>query len=113
MLRQAVQMRGPVPQGMWSHDPNLFQYQSDLELARELLRAARQEAGCTLLYVYAPVYPEWEQVGLVLQAQLAELGLRLELEPLPYATMRARLDEGDFDIAIGNWTPDFAASYMF
>lgn len=52
-------------------------------------------------------------MGLVLQAQLAELGIRLELEPLAYATMRARLDEGDFDIAIGNWTPDFADPYMF
>lgn len=113
MLRQAVQMRGPVPQGMWSHDPNLFQYQRDLELARELLRAAGQEGGFTLRYLYGPVYPEWEQVGLVLQAQLAELGIRLELEPLAYATMRARLDEGDFDIAIGNWTPDFADPYMF
>lgn len=27
--------------------------------------------------------------------------------------MRDRLDKGDFDIALGNWSPDFADPFMF
>ncbi|OUN00668.1 MAG: peptide ABC transporter substrate-binding protein [Firmicutes bacterium ZCTH02-B6] len=112
MLGNAVQMRGPVPQGMWSHDPEMFQYRRDLDKARALLA----EAGANNLrlgYLYSPVYPEWEQIGLALQAQLAEVGIQLELQPYAYATMRAMLGDGDFDIAVGNWTPDFADPYMF
>lgn len=113
MLGSAVQMRGPVPQGMWSHDPEAYQYTLDLEKARALLAEAGYSGGLTLGYLYSPIYPEWEQIGLALQAQLAAIGIRLELEPFAYATMRAMLDEGDFDIAVGNWSPDFADPYMF
>ena len=112
MLGNAVQMRGPVPQGMWSHDPELFQYRRDLDKARALLREAGV-SGLRLGYLYSPVYPEWEQIGLALQAQLAEVGIQLELQPYAYATMRAMLGDGEFDIAVGNWTPDFADPYMF
>lgn len=113
MLGNAVQMRGPVPQGMWSHDPELYQYRRDLAKARALLAEAGVVGGLRLEYLYSPVYPEWEQIGLALQAQLAEVGIGLELVPYAYATMRAMLDTGDFDIAVGNWTPDFADPYMF
>ncbi len=113
MLGNAVQMRGPVPQGMWSHDPDLFQYRRDLDKARALLREAGLSGGLRLGYLYSPVYPEWEQIGLALQAQLAEVGIQLELQPYAYATMRAMLGDGEFDIAVGNWTPDFADPFMF
>lgn len=113
MLGNAVQMRGPVPQGMWSHDPEAYQYSLDLDKARALLAEAGYSGGLTLGYLYSPVYPEWEQIGLALQAQLAQVGIRLELEPYAYATMRAMLGDGDFDIAVGNWSPDFADPYMF
>ncbi|MFO7266063.1 MAG: ABC transporter substrate-binding protein [Limnochordales bacterium] len=113
MLGNATQMRGPVPQGMWSHDPNAYQYTLDLNKARQLLAEAGYGNGLTLGYLYSPVYSEWEQIGLALQAQLAQIGIRLELQPYAYATMRAMLDEGNFDIAVGNWSPDFADPYMF
>lgn len=113
MLGNAVQMRGPVPSGMWSHMPDAYQYSLNLDKARELLADAGFGDGLTLGYLYSPTYPEWEQIGLALQAQLASVGVQLELEPLAYATMREKLGEGDFDISVGNWTPDFADPYMF
>ena len=114
MLGSAVQMRGPVPQGMWSHDPEAYQYTLDLEKARALLAEAGYSGGLTLGYLYSPVYPEWEQIGLALQAQLAaDRHSPASWSHSPYATMRAMLGEGDFDIAVGNWSPDFADPYMF
>lgn len=113
MLGNATQMRGPVPQGMWSHDANAHQYTFDLAKAQQLMAEAGYPNGFTLGYLYSPVYPEWEQIGLALQAQLGLIGIRLQLEPYAYATMRAMLDEGNFDLAIGNWSPDFADPYMF
>lgn len=46
--------------------------------------------------------------GLVLQQALAPLGIALEMQENDYPTMRDKIDKGNFDIAIGNWSPDLA-----
>src|SRR5690606_3264414 len=58
MLGNAVQMRGPVPQGMWSHDPELHQYRRDEDKARALLGEAGVEGGLRLTDLYSPVRSE-------------------------------------------------------
>ena len=112
LLGQGVQMRGPIPIGMWGHDDNAMQYSYDPEKAKALLK----EAGVSdvkLSYLYAKTDPTWEPLGLVLQQELAEVGIKLELQQLAYPTMREHLNKGDFDIAVGNWTPDYADPSMF
>ena len=112
MLDQAVQMRGPIPLGMWGHDDKLMQYSYDPAKAKALLK----EAGVSdvkLSYLYAKTDPTWEPIGLVLQQELAAVGIKLELQKLAYPTMREHLNTGDFDIAVGNWTPDYADPSMF
>lgn len=112
LLGNATQMRGPIPQGMWGHDEELMQYSHDAERAKELLEEAGV-AGETISYLYASNDPNWEPIGLTLQANLAQIGLNVEMEQYAYATMRDRLDRGEFDVAVGNWTPDFSDPYMF
>ena len=46
-------------------------------------------------------------------ASLGKIGINVKLEKLANATMRDRVGKGDYDIAIGNWSPDFADPYMF
>ncbi len=104
---EARQMRGPVPYGMWSHDETLKQYSYDPAKAKQLLG----EAGISkanLTYLYAKTDPNWETIGLVLQQTLAPLGITLDLQENDYPTMRGRIDKGDFDIAVGNWSPDLS-----
>ena len=48
-----------------------------------------------------------------MQAYLAQLNIDVSLEKLANATLRERIETGDFDIAIGGWSPDFADPYMF
>jgi peptide/nickel transport system substrate-binding protein len=112
MLGQAVQMRGPIPIGMWGHDDNVTQYAYDPAKAKALL----EDAGVSdvkLGFLYAKTDPTWEPIGLILQQELAEVGIEVELQQLAYPTMREHLNTGDFDIAIGNWTPDYADPSMF
>ena len=112
LLGQGVQMRGPIPIGMWGHDDNVMQYSYDPAKAKALL----EEAGVsdvTLGFLYAKTDPTWEPIGLILQQELAEVGIEVELQQLAYPTMREHLNTGDFDIAIGNWTPDYADPSMF
>lgn len=112
LLGQGVQMRGPIPIGMWGHDDKLMQYSYDPDKAKALL----EEAGVSdvkLGYLYAKTDPTWEPIGLVLQQNLAKVGIEVELQQLAYPTMREHLNTGEFDIAAGNWTPDYADPSMF
>ena len=46
----------------------------------------------------------------VVKQPLNKLGINVKLEKLANATMRDRVGKGDYDIAIGNWSPDFFTS---
>lgn len=112
MLGQAEQMRGPIPKGLWGHDDTVMQYSYDPQKAKDLLK----EAGVSDLsfnYLYAKTDPAWEQIGLVLQQNLADIGVKVKLQDFAYPTMRDKLNTGDFDIAAGNWSPDYGDPSMF
>lgn len=106
------QMRGPIPEGMWGYDAGAMQYSFDLNKAKEAL-AKVAEKPKTLSFLYSDNDPNWEPIALSLQANLQALGINIKLEKLANATMRERIGKGDYDIAIGNWSPDFADPYMF
>lgn len=109
---QAEQMRGPIPDGMWGHDKTVHQFTHNVAKAKALLKKSGVNVS-KLGYLYATRDPNWEPIGLAVQANLADIGIKVDMENLAYATMRDRLGKGDFDIAIGNWAPDFSDPYMY
>ncbi|MDV6227348.1 ABC transporter substrate-binding protein [Nitratireductor aquimarinus] len=106
------QMHGPIPDGMWGRDESVIQYNRNVDKAKELLASAGAD-GAEITFLYSDVDPNWEPIAIATQANLAEIGLNVKLEKLANATMRERFDTGDFGMATGNWTPDFADPYMF
>lgn len=110
-MGKAKLMNGPIPDGMWGHDPSLPMPRQDLEAAQAALGKAPKVRE--LQFLYSDKDPAWEPIGLTLQAGLGTLGVNLKMEKLANATFRERLGKGDFDVAIGNWSPDFADPYMF
>ncbi|MGA2081793.1 MAG: ABC transporter substrate-binding protein [Holophaga sp.] len=112
MKGQAKQMRGPIPEGMWAHDPSAFMFSNDMAKAKALL-AKNHISNLTLGFLYSNRDPNWEPIALSTQAQLAQLGITVKLESMANATMRERLNKGDFDLSIGNWSPDFADPSQF
>lgn len=112
MQGQAEQMRGAVPDGMWGHDPNGFQYSYDMEKAKQLLADAGV-SNLHLTFTYSQADSTWEPVGLALQASLAELGVTLEMKNVADTTKRELVAKGNYDIATGAWTPDYADPFMF
>lgn len=107
-----VQMRGPIPAGMWGHRPDVFQYTRNVAKAKELLKAAGAE-NLELTLIYSERRAVWEQIALVMQANLAEAGVKLNLELIANPTLRDKIDKGDFELCLGAWSPDFADPYMF
>lgn len=110
-MGKAQRMNGPIPDGMWGHDPSLPLPNQDMDIAQAALSDAPKVRE--LQFLYSDKDPAWEPIGLTLQAGLASLGVNVKMEKLANATFRERLGSGDFDVAIGNWSPDFADPYMF
>lgn len=106
------QMHGPIPEGMWGRDDSVVQYKHDVTKAKELL-ANSGAASKDITFLYSDSDPNWEPIAIAAQANLAEIGFNVKLEKLANATMRERFDKGDFSMATGNWSPDFADPYMF
>lgn len=106
------QMRGPIPEGMWGYDPTAMQYAYAPDKAQQAL-AQVPDKPKTLSFLYSDSDPNWEPIALSMQANLQPLGINVKLEKLANATMRERIGKGDYDIAIGNWSPDFADPYMY
>lgn len=108
----ATPMRGPVPDGLWGHNPNAHQYKLEIEKAKQLLADAGA-ADLTLTLLYSDNKTWWETEALTIQANLKEIGVKVELNKVAYATSREMMDKGEFDLALGVWSPDFGDPYMF
>jgi len=108
-----VQMRGPVPQGMWGHNPDVFQYQQDVEKAKSLLKEAGYDKGLELKLIYSERRASWEQIATVLQSNFADIGVTLKIELMANPTLRDKIDRGDFELCLGAWSPDYADPSMF
>ena len=108
----ATQMQGPIPDGLWGHDKSVKQYNYDVEKAKALLAEAGEE-NLEIDLLYSDNKSWWETEALMLQANLAEIGVKLNLNKIAYATSREMLDKGEFDLALGVWSPDFGDPYMF
>jgi len=117
MLGQATQAYGPVPAGVWGFSEDLFQYSYDLDKARELLtEAGYPEGGFDLVMTYATGDLEEEQVGELWKAELAKLGINLEVRGMEW--------EAQWDLAMSDplaaqdvfvmyWWPDIITPYVW
>lgn len=83
----------------WNDQLNGYPY--NLELAREYLSKSSVPDGFEITYLYRGDSEPDAQIGVVLQAQWARLGVRLQLEPLELGLIRERIFNNDFDVAKG------------
>lgn len=74
------QSQGPLPRTFLGHDFSLPLYPTDLAKARSLLRQAGVKSGTTMTMWYQSEDETTRNAALVMQAQLAQLGIQLKLE---------------------------------
>jgi peptide/nickel transport system substrate-binding protein len=88
-----------MPLGYWDEAPT---YERDLDAAREYLEAAGIEEGeVTLNWVN---YAEWQSIAEIAQANLAEIGIGLEIDILEYSAYRERVEPGNHQLFGGRYT---------
>ena len=117
---------GDIPSFLWAYDPNVPRNSYDLRRARALLKAAGWvQVNGTLQHGSQPMHLVLafnqadtmnRQVSVLLQAQLAKLGIQLDLKGYPSEMLNASfaaggiVDTGKFDLALegitGSADPD-------
>ena len=93
---------GPLTMPAYASDPStLFCYTQDLAKAKELMAASSSPAGFTAKVIAATGEPPVAaSEAQVLQAQLAEIGVKLEIELMELNVYVDRWLAGDFDMAV-------------
>ncbi len=105
IFKGAAQARGPVPILLPGHNPDTPQYTFDMEKAREHLALSGVDPSARKLnYVYVAGLESEEKIGLLLQANLKELGFEVELQPEPWPRMVELVSKPDT-------APDFMAIF--
>lgn len=118
MKGTATQGQGPVPKGMWGHDSSLFQYNLDLDKAKELLtQAGYPNGGFKLMLTYASGDETERRVAELFKASLAKLNINLEIRGMPWEPqwdLAKATKPGDRqDIFVMYWWPDYSTPYSW
>lgn len=108
----AIQLQGPVPQGLWGHDNNLFVYPTDLKKAKALMaQAGYPDGGFSLTFAYYTGSDINRRLGLALQSALQELGVTLNIQGYTHAAFYQQVTSGADnapDVFAWGWVPDYA-----
>ncbi|RKL64112.1 ABC transporter substrate-binding protein [Thermoanaerobacteraceae bacterium SP2] len=86
----STQARGPVPEGIVGHNPDVFQYKRDLEKAKEYLsksKYANNIKNYTVEVLVCSEVPDYEKVALLLQANAAEIGVNVKITKVPWLSL--------------------------
>jgi peptide/nickel transport system substrate-binding protein len=111
----AVQSRGPTPESLYPHDPELFQYTYDLDKARELLaQAGYPDGGFELQLTYASDEEYAAKFVPVIKESFAELGIEVDLQPYLFEQQWAQAKGAEGrrqDLFALVWWPGFPDGY--
>ena len=112
---EATRAVGPIPQTIWGSTTDVSLPQTDLSRAAELLSGAGVQ-DLSLTYSYDVGEVEQQQIGEVWKANLASIGVDLELEPLTWDA-RWAIAQGDpanaQDVFTMFWYPTYVTPTDF
>jgi dipeptide transport system substrate-binding protein len=108
-LGGATPAKNPMPPTIWSYDNDIQAYPYDPEGAKKLLA----EAGVSnltfdLWYMpkYRPYNPDGKKMGELMQADLAKIGVKVNLVTYEWGEYRKRLAAGEHVAGQIGWTGD-------
>lgn len=102
--------KNPIPPTLWSYNDAIEDYPYDPEQAQRLLSDAGYPQGFEVDLWYMPVSrpynPDAKRVAEMIKADLAKIGVRINLLTHDWATYRAKLQAGEHSMALFGWTGD-------
>src|SRR6266498_1343050 len=104
---RGVRAAGAIPPTLGGSDPGRKPYGYDTTEARRLLRAAGYPDGFAVQLWRSGTNVEMGRVAQAIQAQLAAVGIRVEIVSRDASSMREAVRKGDTDMAITDWWADY------
>ncbi|PIE54650.1 MAG: peptide ABC transporter substrate-binding protein [Dethiosulfovibrio peptidovorans] len=98
--------RGVLPPGMPGYNPNLKGYEFNPEKAKALLKEAGYEKGVELTLQYNN-NPRHRSIAEAIQAQVADLGIKLKLKAQDWGTHLDTCSRGEFEMFRMAWVVDY------
>lgn len=111
-VQSGTPARGPIPVGVMGHDPAVPAPQRDVAAAKAALAASGiPEAERDIEMMWPRESPQMEKFALLFQAGMAEIGIRVTLQPTPWAQYQQRVSTPETTphancIYVGLTTPD-------
>jgi peptide/nickel transport system substrate-binding protein len=94
-----------IPAGALYHNPDNLHRDFDPEKAKAMLAEAGA-SDLTLNYLINAGNEVDEQIGVLLQQQLAQAGITVELQKVDPSQQWDMLVDGDYDVSVNYWTND-------
>jgi len=111
MFGRASKSFGFIPLGVWGHSETVPQFSYDLDKAKQLLaQAGFPNGGFKLLYIVCTGDSEGTQLGELWKAELAKVGITLEVQVLNWEVHWNTCKSGPTnaqDIFLMHWWPDY------
>ena len=106
----AVVGKNPLPPTIWSYNERVKDYQYDPELAKKLLKQAGYANGFTTelwtLPVQRPYMPDGKKAGVLMQADLAKVGIKVKLVTYDWSTYLSKSKSGEHQMLQLGWSGD-------
>jgi len=114
----ARQSKGPIPYGLWGHSEELFQYNYNLDKAKQLLEeAGYADGGLKFLITYEASDEAERKMAELFKASLAKLNIELEIRGMPWESQWALAKDEDLekrqDLFIEVWWPDVCGPHSW
>ncbi len=109
-LGNAVVAKNPMPPSIWSYNDDIEPYHQNLEEAKRLLAKAGLAKGFKAqlwtLPVTRPYNPNGKKMGEMMQADLAKIGIEVELISFDWPTYLKKSRAGEHQMIQLGWTGD-------
>lgn len=101
-----------LPETSWAYNEDIKRYAYDPQLARELLAEAGFPNGFSMSIWAMPIQrvynPNAQRMAELIQADLAEIGVRANIVSYEWNTFRRRLARGEHESVLIGWVADHA-----
>jgi peptide/nickel transport system substrate-binding protein len=104
MQGQASRMMSAVPSSMPGFDDSSYEYDYDLDRARELLAEAGYPDGFEFDFTLGGGFQDWADDAVHIQSSLAEIGVTMNINNMARAQFLEALDTREVQAYISRWT---------
>lgn len=99
--------------GLWGFYDEMEGFDYDVERAKQLMaEAGYPDGGISTTLSYASGAP-YEQIATVIQANLAEVGITVTLDPMETATLKSACVEGNQELFLWRWNEDSKVDFVY